>query len=110
LEWDLEAMKTLPEDQEVSLGILTAEHVALLGECAVRWRLPPSFRSWVFLAAMEEKFEAGEVPVDCVFEAMAMVRKVAGEMPMSSWTIPDVSLLHSLADDSAKDWMLLPYV
>ncbi|KAK4689773.1 hypothetical protein P7C73_g321, partial [Tremellales sp. Uapishka_1] len=89
LEYDLEAMKTLPEDQEVSLGILMQEHVALLGECAVRWRLNPGFRCWVFLAAMEDRFELGEVPVDCVYEAMGMVNKVKGEVPLSSWAIPE---------------------
>jgi hypothetical protein len=44
LDWDLEVLKTLPEDEDVSLGILSPEHVNLLGECATRWRLPASFR------------------------------------------------------------------
>lgn len=45
LDWDLEILKTLPEDEDVSLGVLSQDHLALLGECAVRWRLAPSFRA-----------------------------------------------------------------
>ncbi len=91
LEYDLEAMATLPEDQEVSLGILTAEHLGLLGECALRWRLSQMFRSWTFLSCMQEKFEGGQVPVDCVFEALGMVRKVLAEVALDHWPLPDVS-------------------
>ena len=90
LDWDLEVLKTLPEDEDVSLGVLSQDHVALLGECAVRWRLAPSFRAWVFLEAIVERCEQGFVPAACVHEATAMVQKVRGEMPVSTWATSDV--------------------
>lgn len=91
LEWDLEVLKTLPEDEDVSLGILSPEHVNLLGECAMRWRLPASFRSWVFLAAIVNRAEQGLVPTACIHEATGMVGKVSDEMPVSTWANSDVS-------------------
>lgn len=92
LDWDLEILKTLPEDEDVSLGVLSQDHVTLLGECAVRWRLPASFRAWVFLEAIVKRCEQGDVPAACVHEAVAMVSKVIGEMPLSTWATSDVSL------------------
>ncbi len=103
LDWDLEVLKTLPEDEDVSLGVLSLDHVALLSECAVRWRLAPSFRAWIFLEAIVERCEQGLVPTACVHEATAMVQKVQAEMPSSTWTVSDVSLLwYGLADHSAR--------
>lgn len=91
LDWDLEVLKTLPEDEDVSLGILSPEHVNLLGECAMRWRLPASFRSWVFLAAIVDRAEQGLVPTACIHEATGMVGKVSSEMAVSTWATSDVS-------------------
>jgi hypothetical protein len=91
LDWDLEILKTLPEEEDVSLGILSPDHVHLLGECALRWRLPPSFRAWVFLDAITERCELGLVPSACVHEATGMVGKVSEENPVGEWAIPDVS-------------------
>lgn len=91
LDWDLEVLKSLPEEEDVSLGILSPEHVHLLGECAVRWRLPPSFRAWVFLDAIVQRCELGEVPSACVHEATGMVGKVSEEMAVDEWAVSDVS-------------------
>jgi hypothetical protein len=91
LEWDLEVLSTLPEDEDVSLGVLSQEHMSLLGECAVRWRLPASFRAWVFLSAIVERFEQGNVPSACVHEATAMVAKVSAEASVDTWATSDVS-------------------
>jgi len=93
LDWDLEVLKTLPEDEDVSLGILSPEHVNLLGECATRWRLPASFRSWVFLEAIVQRAEQGLVPTACIHEATGMVGKVSADMDVSSWANSDVSPL-----------------
>lgn len=92
LDWDLEVLKTLPEDEDVSLGVLSAEHVTLLGDCATRWRIPPSFRAWVFLEAIVDRCEQGLVPSACVHEATGMVAKVSEEMPIDQWAISDVSI------------------
>lgn len=98
LDWDLEVLKTLPEDEDVSLGILSPEHVSLLGECATRWRLPASFRSWVFLEAIVQRAEQGLVPTACIHEATGMVGKVSAEMEVSSWANSDVSHEVKLAE------------
>ncbi|EIW68721.1 hypothetical protein TREMEDRAFT_39631, partial [Tremella mesenterica DSM 1558] len=89
LDFDLEVLKTLPEDEDVSLGVLTPDHVALLSECAIRWRLPASFRVWSFLDAMVERCEQGAVPAACVLEAGAIVDKVRLDAPEDTWAISD---------------------
>lgn len=99
LDWDLEILKTLPEDEDVSLGILSPQHVALLQECATRWRLPSSFRSWVFLDAIVQRAEQGLVPTACIHEATGMVGKISAEMPVDSWAVSDVSASLFGADD-----------
>lgn len=91
LDWDLEVLKSLPEEEDVSLGILSPDHVNLLGECAIRWRLPPSFRAWVFLDAIVDRCEQGMVPSACVHEATAMIAKMSEESSLDEWAISDVS-------------------
>ena len=103
LDWDLEVLKSLPEDEDVSLGVLSQDHVALLGECAVRWRLPPSFRAWKFLESIVERCEQGLVPSACVHEASAAVSKVLGEMPLLSWAVSDVSIFPVIKADAQHD-------
>jgi hypothetical protein len=90
LDWDLEVLSTLPEDEDVSLGVLSQEHMTLLRECAVRWRLPARFHAWTFLDAIVARLEEGNVPPACVHEATAMVAKVSAEAPVDTWAIPDV--------------------
>lgn len=92
---DLQLLRSLPEDQDVSLGILSAPHAALLAECALRWRLPLSFRSWVFLEAIQEHYEQGEVPPDCVFEAVANVGRASQDLPVSDWATVDQQSLQA---------------
>lgn len=96
LDYDLQVLRTLPEDQDVSLGILSAEHTDFLTECANRWRLPLSFRSWVFLEAIQEHYEHGEVPPDCVFEAVGGVGRASQELPVSEWPVSDQSGLQTV--------------
>jgi len=96
LDWDLEVLKDLPEDEDVSLGILSPEHNTLLSECASRWRLPPNFRAWVFLEAVVERCEQGSVPAACVYEATATISKIEGEMPLDTWAKSDVGVVFRL--------------
>lgn len=96
LDYDLQVLRTLPEDQDVSLGILSAEHTEFLNECANRWRLPQSFRSWVFLEAIQEHYEHGEVPPDCVFEAVGGVGRASQELAVSEWPVSDQSGLQAV--------------
>ena len=92
LDWDLEALQSLPEDQEVSLGILSTQHQLLLLECSTIWRVPDTFRVWTSLAALVERFEEGLVPAECVHEAVSLVSRVTEDNPVEAWPIPDVSL------------------
>lgn len=96
LDHDLQVLRTLPEDQDVSLGILSAAHTSLLDECALYWRLPTTFRSWVFLEAIQEHYTQGEVPPDCVFEAAGGVGRASQDYPISDWPIPDQQSLQAV--------------
>ncbi|ORX34349.1 hypothetical protein BD324DRAFT_635534 [Kockovaella imperatae] len=89
LDRDLDELQLLPEDQEVSLGILSAEHQHLLLECSRTWRLPETFRAWSFLAALVQRLELGMIPAECVHEAIGMLAKVTQQTPVETWPIPD---------------------
>jgi hypothetical protein len=89
---DLELMASLPPDQEVSLGILSAKHVELINECSVRWRIPHSYRASCFLDVIKYKYEREEVPLECIPEAMSVVDKCIHDNPLDKWMKQDVSL------------------
>lgn len=91
LDHDLEVLKTLPEDQDVPLSILSDGHALLLSECAARWRLPSFFRSRVFLEAIVRRFSEGSVPSACVQEALSMMDKVQTDQHPSTWPVSEVS-------------------
>lgn len=90
LEADLEAMATLPEDQEVSLGILSPRHLEVINECALRWRIPQSYRVACFLDLIRYMYEREEVPMECVPEALQMVQKTTQETELGRWPKSDV--------------------
>lgn len=90
---DLNAMHTLPEDQEVSLTILSARNHEIINECAVRWRVMQTYRVASFLDVVRYKYEREEVPLECVPEALQVVNKTIGETPLDYWPAPDVSPL-----------------
>ena len=99
VQYDLEEMVNLPEDQEVSLGILSAKNADVINECALRWRTLHSYRVTCFLDVIKYKFERDEVPVECIPEGLQMVQKAMQEVPLDKWPRADVSscqLLNSL--------------
>ena len=91
IEDDLAVMQNLEEDEDVSLGVLSPDHLSLLSECGTRWRLPRTFRNWCFLEAIVERLEASLVPAACLHEATEMVAKLSMETPISEWAVSDVS-------------------
>jgi hypothetical protein len=93
IQADLEAMESLPPDQEVSLGILSAPHVELLNECVVRWRISHSYRAVCFLDVIKYKFEREEVPQACIPEAFQIIDKTLRDIELDKWTRQDVSTL-----------------
>lgn len=90
LEYDLRAMSSLPEDQEVSLGILSHRHLEIINECALRWRIPTPYRVTCFLDVIKYKYEREEVPLECIPEGLQMVSKTLQEVPAQLWMVEDV--------------------
>ena len=90
VEHDLRAMHTLPEDQEVSLGILSPGHLDVINECALRWRIMQSYRVSCFLDVIKYKYEREEVPLECVPEAVTLVEKALQEQDIDKWHNQDV--------------------
>ena len=100
---DLEAMLSpaVGDDDEVSLGILSAPHIELINECALRWRIGQPFRAACFLDIVKQFYERNEVPMECIPEALSTIAKVQHEIELSKWPIQDVSwnLQHSVELD-----------
>jgi hypothetical protein len=90
VEYDLRAMHTLPEDQEVSLGILSPGHLDVINECALRWRIMQSYRVLCFLDVIKYKYEREEVPLECIPEAITLVEKALQEQDIDKWHNQDV--------------------
>lgn len=91
IQADLEAMANLPEDQEVSLGILSPRHLDLLNECALRWRIGHSYRVTCFLDVIKYKYEREEVPMECIPEGLQMIGKAIHDLELKKWPRQDVS-------------------
>ncbi|KAI8990411.1 hypothetical protein BD414DRAFT_483553 [Trametes punicea] len=92
---DLEAMLSpaVGDDDEVSLGILSPPHIELINECALRWRVPQTYRVASFLDAVRQFYERNEVPLECVPEALANVTRVVNEIELEKWPVQDVDYL-----------------
>lgn len=84
-------MATLPEDQEVTLSILSTSHVELTNECAIRWRLGHPYRVTSFLDVIRLRFEREEVPLECLPEAIGKVIQEVKRTPLEQWMWQDVS-------------------
>ncbi|KAG8933689.1 hypothetical protein FRC01_007619 [Tulasnella sp. 417] len=96
LERDLEAMAHLPEEQEVSLTILSQQHLELLNEITLRWRISHSYRVTCFLDVIRYKYERDEVPIECVPEGLQMVGKAMHEMPVEFWPRFDIDYVSTV--------------
>jgi hypothetical protein len=92
LQTDLEAMATLPEDQEVSLGILSPRHLEVINECAVRWRIAQSYRVTCFVDLIRSMYQREEVPLECIPEGLQMIQKALQENDLGRWPRADVRL------------------
>lgn len=96
LERDLEAMVHLPEEQEVSLTILSHHHLELLNESALRWRISHSYRVICFLDVIRYKYERDEVPIECVPEGLQMVNKAMHDAPAEFWSQFDMDYVSTV--------------
>jgi hypothetical protein len=89
---DLEIMMSpeVDDNDEVSLGILSAPHIELINECALRWRIGHPYRAACFLDLVKQFYERNDVPLECVPEALHSVAKVIEETELELWPIQDV--------------------
>ncbi|EKM52682.1 uncharacterized protein PHACADRAFT_261272 [Phanerochaete carnosa HHB-10118-sp] len=92
---DLEAMLSpaVGDDDEVSLGILSAPHIELINECALRWRIGQSYRAACFLDIVKQFYERNEVPLECIPEALSAITKIQHENELPKWPIQDSDYL-----------------
>ncbi|KAF8841859.1 hypothetical protein BDN67DRAFT_966570 [Paxillus ammoniavirescens] len=92
---DLDTMfgPEVDDADEVPLTILSAPHVALINECAVRWRIGQPYRSTCFLESIKQFYERGDVPMDCIPEALQAVSKVIHDLEVDRWPVQDAELL-----------------
>ncbi|KAJ3869366.1 hypothetical protein EV359DRAFT_69973 [Lentinula novae-zelandiae] len=89
---DLELMLSpeVDDNDEVSLGILSALHIDLLNECAIRWRIGHSYRASCFLDLVKQFYERNDVPLECIPEALQNVVRVMHDMDLDKWPLADV--------------------
>ena len=92
---DLEAMLSpnVGDEDQVSLGILTDAHIELINECALRWRIGQPYRVSCFLDLIRQFYERTEVPIECIPEALANVKKVRQDMELDKWPTQDVGTI-----------------
>ncbi|TRM60034.1 hypothetical protein BD626DRAFT_549942 [Schizophyllum amplum] len=95
---DLERMMSpeVDDNDEVSLGILSASHIELINECALRWRIGQPYRVACFLDLVRQFYERNDVPMECVPEALQNVQRVMGEVEFDKWPMQDMEYLTSV--------------
>jgi len=95
LNADLETMLSpeVDDNDEVSLGILSAPHIELINECALRWRIGHPYRAACFLDLVKQFFERNHVPMECIPEALQAVAKVIADTDLENWPVQDVRIL-----------------
>ena len=92
---DLEAMLSpaVGDDDEVSLGILSAHHIELINEVAVRWRIGQPYRVTCFLDIVRQFYDRNEVPLECVPEALNNIARLLNEIELDKWPKQDCDYL-----------------
>ncbi|KAJ7075669.1 hypothetical protein B0H15DRAFT_1026978 [Mycena belliarum] len=95
---DLEIMLSpeVDDNDEVSLGILSAPHLDLINECAVRWRIGHSYRAVCFLDLVKQFYERQDIPMECIPEALQHVTKVMNDMEIEQWPVADAEYLSTV--------------
>ncbi|KAJ7452163.1 hypothetical protein B0H11DRAFT_2074617 [Mycena galericulata] len=92
---DLEIMLSpeVDDNDEVSLGILSAPHLDLMNECALRWRIGHPYRAVCFLDLVKQFYERQDIPLECIPEALQHVSKVMSDMDLEKWPAQDSEYL-----------------
>jgi hypothetical protein len=91
---DLEVMlgPEVDDNEEVSLGILSANHIEITNECALRWRIGHPYRAACFLELVKQFYENKDIPMECVPEALSGISKVMNDVDLEKWPVQDVSI------------------
>ncbi|KAI3627279.1 hypothetical protein CBS14141_001280 [Malassezia furfur] len=105
IDVDLDAIRQKAEDEEVSLAILSPVHVRLLDVCAERWRVARPFRVLANLRTIKARFDCGEVPMECVQQALERVAQLVYESDPTSWRRQERNAMRR-ALDSLSDTLL----
>ncbi|KAJ7153568.1 hypothetical protein C8R43DRAFT_1126845 [Mycena crocata] len=95
---DLEIMLSpeVDDNDEVSLGILSAPHLDLINECALRWRIGHPYRAVCFLDLVKQFYERQDIPMECIPEALQHVSKVMSDMDLEKWPAQDSEYLSNV--------------
>ncbi|KAJ7686809.1 hypothetical protein B0H17DRAFT_939979 [Mycena rosella] len=95
---DLEIMLSpeVDDNDEVSLGILSAPHLDLINECALRWRIGHPYRAVCFLDLVKQFYERQDIPMECIPEALQHVSKVMSDMDLEKWPVHDAEYLSTV--------------
>lgn len=123
LQEDLDRMLSpdVPDNEEVSLGILSQPHLDLLSECALRWRIGHAYRAVCFLDLVRDFFERESIPIQCVPEALSGVVRTVGDTDVDNLMVQDVRrpfsfsptnlnhLIHSTNTYATSTQVSLPY-
>ncbi|KAK0545280.1 hypothetical protein OC846_005734 [Tilletia horrida] len=84
LTHDLEAMEALGPDEDVSVGILSNDHLGLLDELARCWRVNDGWRRAVRFELIRELYEDGQCPLESLGDALRMILEPAYTTPPGS--------------------------
>lgn len=98
LERDLEGIRAKAADEEVSLSIFSSLHADLLGTCAQWWRISSPFRALAHLRLFKTKYDMGEIPFECVADAMEGLERVLATQALPQWRHTERHLLVRLLD------------
>ena len=109
IDFDLEMIKHQPEEEEVSLSILSKSHVDLLAECAQRWRLATPFLGVSNLEVIKAKYDNGEVPLDCVSESLGSVSRTLSEIDFADWMLQEQAKLVKLYTSLSESFLRYLY-
>ncbi|KAK0544103.1 hypothetical protein OC845_005781 [Tilletia horrida] len=111
LTYDLEAMKALGPDEDVSVGILSNDHLGLLDELARCWRVNDGWRRAVRFELIRELYEDGQCPLESLDNAFQLILEPAYTTPPGStrtqtmtkgWMIYERDLLSSSLNQSFR--------
>lgn len=99
LDADLDAMANLADTEMVPLGILSESHATLLKHCGQHWSFGDESRAVLFCFLLVDMLKAGDIPVECVQEAIASVMVVEAQTPIRYWLSSDAQMFYASLDD-----------